>query len=80
MYPTVIVGAIGITSILNTFSHLRTPLYLSLIRIFYGLGLGIVIGILGLFLVQVIINFIKKLKMKNTLIEKLKKISIYQLK
>lgn len=80
MYPTFIVGAIGITSVLNTFSHLRTPLYLSLLRILYGLGLGVAIGILGLFLIQAIINLIKSLKMKSTLIEKIKRVSLYQLK
>lgn len=80
MYPSVIVGAIGIISVANTFSHLRTPLYLSLLRTFYGLGLGIVISILGLLLVQVIINLVKKLKTKNTRIEKLKRASICSLK
>ncbi|WP_312650224.1 DUF5693 family protein [Aminipila sp.] len=80
MYPTIIVGAIGIISVLNTFSHLRTPLYLSLLRSFYGLGLGVVIGILGLFVIQSMINLIKKYKMKNTLIETLNKVSIYKLK
>jgi hypothetical protein len=36
---------IGQTSIVNTFSHLRTPMYLSLIRTVYALGFGIVLGI-----------------------------------
>ncbi|MFT9497299.1 DUF5693 family protein [Anaerosolibacter sp.] len=38
-------GIIGQTSIVNTFSHLRTPMYLSLIRTVYALGFGIVLGI-----------------------------------
>lgn len=37
-------GAIGTSDVINTFSHLRTPVYLSLARTFIGLGFGIVLG------------------------------------
>lgn len=34
LLPTLLVVSIGLTSIANTFSHLRTPLYLSIVRTF----------------------------------------------
>ena len=37
-------GTIGMTSICNTFMHIRTPLYLGFIRTGYSLILGIVVG------------------------------------
>ena len=37
-------AAIGLTSVVNTFQHIRTPLGLSLLRTGYGLLLGAVIG------------------------------------
>lgn len=37
-------GTIGLTSVCNTFMHIRTPLYLGFIRTAYSLILGIVLG------------------------------------
>ena len=37
-------GTIGLTSVCNTFMHIRTPLYLGFVRTAYSLVLGIVIG------------------------------------
>ncbi|OCT13132.1 hypothetical protein A8709_20510 [Paenibacillus pectinilyticus] len=39
------IGVIGQLSLVDTFAHLHTPLHISLIRIFYGLILGAIIGI-----------------------------------
>lgn len=39
-------GTIGLTSVCNTFMHIRTPLYLGFIRTAYSLLLGIVLGAL----------------------------------
>ncbi len=39
------VGSIGQTSVVNTLCHLHIPIVLSLARIFIGLGLGCIIGI-----------------------------------
>ena len=39
-------GTIGLTSICNTFMHIRTPLYLGFVRTGYAVVLGIVIGII----------------------------------
>ena len=49
-----LVTVIGQTSIVNTFSHLRTPVYLSIIRTAYSLGLGIVLGIVYVIISAVI--------------------------
>lgn len=38
-------GTIGLTSICNTFMHIRTPLYLGFVRTGYAVLLGIIIGI-----------------------------------
>lgn len=56
LYPTAMVGVIGITSIVNTFCHLRTPLYLSLFRISYGVGLGLAVGVVGLFVLHGVVQ------------------------
>lgn len=43
-------GVIGYLSIVNTFTHLHIPLYISLLRTFYSLALGLVIGLIFFFL------------------------------
>jgi len=40
-----IAGVIGITSVINTFQHIRTPLYLGFARTGYSLLIGIIVGI-----------------------------------
>lgn len=45
--------ALGQTSVVNTFSHLRTPMYLSAMRLVYGVLLGIVFGVIYLLLMKV---------------------------
>jgi len=42
----ILIGSIGLTSVVNTFCHLHSPLYLGLWRTFNGLWLGCLIGIL----------------------------------
>ena len=37
-------GAMGTSSVINTFSHIRTPIYLSFARTVIALGFGIIIG------------------------------------
>ena len=46
------IGSIGITSILNTFSHAHTPLLVSLIRTIWGLVIGSLIGIIVFLLLK----------------------------
>ena len=40
-----LVSAIGLTSVCNTFMHIRTPLYLGFVRTGYSLVLGMVLGV-----------------------------------
>ncbi len=54
-------AVMGQASIANTFSHLRTPIYLSVMRIVYSLGLGIVLGAIYIAIIEVIFKIIFKL-------------------
>lgn len=46
-------GAIlGLTSIINTFSHLRTPIYISTVRTLYSLILGIIFGLIFIAIIE----------------------------
>ncbi|WP_424766633.1 DUF5693 family protein [Paenibacillus sp. sgz302251] len=40
----VIIGSIGQLTMVDTFAHIHTPLYISVIRVLLGLGTGIIIG------------------------------------
>jgi hypothetical protein len=40
------------TSIINTFSHLRTPIYLSIIRSIFSIGFGIILGIVAILIFE----------------------------
>lgn len=48
----VILASIGQINILNTFSHIHTPFFVSLFRTFHGIWLGLVLGIVLLFAVR----------------------------
>jgi len=48
-----LVAVIGQTSIANTFSHLRTPVYLSAVRTVYSLGLGIALGAIYIIIIEI---------------------------
>ncbi|HLS89371.1 MAG TPA: DUF5693 family protein [Sphingobacteriaceae bacterium] len=48
-----VAGAVGQSSLINTFSHLRTPLAISLWRTGHGLWLGILLGLLGVLALEV---------------------------
>ncbi len=56
-----IVGIVGLSSITNTFSHIRTPIYISIYRTFYGLSLGSIIGLIYILIFKVLMYFINKL-------------------
>lgn len=55
--PLVLVGCIGQISMVNTFSHIHTPIMATLQRTFYGLMLG---GIIGIVISAVFIYFSRK--------------------
>ncbi len=68
IFATGLVAVMGQTSIINTFSHFRTPVYLSVVRTVYSLGLGIIMGIIYVVLFEVVIkllsHMIKKLNIQ----------------
>jgi len=45
-------GLIGVTSVINTFEHIRTPLYLGLVRTGYSLLFGIIVGIIAILIFE----------------------------
>ena len=45
-------GVIGMTCVVNTFMHIRTPLYLGFIRTGYSLFFGIMTGLVGILLFE----------------------------
>lgn len=47
-----IVGMIAQVSLVNTFAHIHTPLYLGVLRSLYGLIIGVVLGVLLIILVN----------------------------
>lgn len=49
-----VAGAVGQTSLINSFSHLRTPVGISLARTAHGLWLGIALGLLGILALEVL--------------------------
>jgi hypothetical protein len=57
-----LLSAIGTSSVINTFSHLRTPIYLSMARTLTGLGFGIVIGCVLIFLFNFMCGAFLKIK------------------
>lgn len=55
-------SVIGMTSVVNTFMHIRTPLYLGFARTGYSLLFGIAIGIIGILIFELGHMLYKKLE------------------
>jgi len=47
---------VGIGDIIDTFSHLHTPLTISILRVFNGLVLGAVVGIVAIAIYRAILR------------------------
>jgi hypothetical protein len=47
-------GVVGVTSVINTFMHIRTPLYLGFARTGYSLVFGWVLGVLGILVFELL--------------------------
>ncbi|MFW5999543.1 MAG: DUF5693 family protein [Halanaerobiaceae bacterium] len=45
-YPLLLLAGVGQITVLNTFSHLHTPLIVSIIRFIHGYWLGLVVGLI----------------------------------
>ncbi len=60
-----IAGAIGQVSIINTFSHIHTPILISVLRTFNGIWTGLLLGIAVLGLILLVKKYHNKLKIKG---------------
>ncbi|MDR2295504.1 MAG: DUF5693 family protein [Clostridiales Family XIII bacterium] len=47
-------GVVGVTSVINTFMHIRTPLYLGFARTGYSLVFGWILGIVGILIFELL--------------------------
>ncbi|OBZ09962.1 DUF5693 family protein [Bacillus sp. FJAT-26390] len=56
----IIIGSIGQLSMVDTFAHLHTPLYISIIRVLLGLGVGAIIGCILIVAWQIVEGAIRK--------------------
>jgi hypothetical protein len=59
-----LVGVIGLTSVCNTFMHIRTPLYLGFVRTGLSLVFGIVVGIVYMVLFELCLRLYRLLEKK----------------
>ncbi len=60
LYPAGLLSVIGFASIANTFSHLRTPIYLSVARTAYSISFGLVIGIAFAILATILVKLMNR--------------------
>ncbi len=57
-----LVIAIGQSNILNTFSHIRTPIYISYLRVSYELAISVFTGAIFVLLADALIRMLEKVK------------------
>jgi hypothetical protein len=43
-YPLLMLASVGVITAVNTFSHLHTPLLISILRTFHSYWLGLILG------------------------------------
>ncbi len=60
IYPAALGGMIGLTSVANTFSHLRTPIYLSVVRTGYSIAFGAALGVIAFSVLWMIVSVLQK--------------------
>lgn len=58
--PFLVLGTIGQISLVNTYAHLHTPIMISILRSVYGIGIGIVIGIILIYVIKFACKVIKQ--------------------
>ncbi|MEG2637945.1 MAG: DUF5693 family protein [Clostridiales bacterium] len=56
LVPLWLLGAIGQVSMLNTFCHFHTPLFISLFRTFNGIWIGLLLGCIAIFIIRVVMK------------------------
>ena len=60
--PLLVLGTIGQVTVINTFSHIHTPVMVSVLRVFYGIVLGTILGIVLIYIFRFITNLWSKLR------------------
>jgi hypothetical protein len=65
MVPVLAIGIIGQISIINTYSHIHTPVMISLLRTAHGLWLGILIGVIAILILEWIIRRTRAFRNKH---------------
>lgn len=55
-FPLLILASIGQINILNTFSHIHTPIIVSIIRSIHGIWLGLIIGVVIVLIVRYLLS------------------------
>jgi hypothetical protein len=55
-------GVVGVTSVINTFMHLRSPLYLGFARTGYSFVFGLIIGLVGILLFELCHRLYRRLE------------------
>lgn len=58
LFPAGLIAVIGFSSIANTFSHLRTPIYLSVARTAYSIGLSVITGAIAVVIASLLVKLI----------------------
>jgi|GEM_PF-539754 len=66
-FPLLVGGLLGVTSFINTFQHLHTPLAISISRTLLGMGMGLVIGGVIAIIIELLARWV--LPMPNAPIE-----------
>jgi hypothetical protein len=64
-----LIGAVALTSIVNTFCHLHTPIAVSLVRTLFGTLLGFITGSLAYFAYQLYLSVTMAAKNKTSVVE-----------
>lgn len=57
------VAVVGQLSIVNTFTHIHTPTIISLTRSIYGISIGLLLGLIAIFILNGLISYYKKFKL-----------------
>lgn len=55
----ILFGAIGQADIMDTFAHVHTPVFISLVRTVTGILLGLIIGLTAVCIIKIIDNYLK---------------------
>ncbi|MGM0445281.1 MAG: DUF5693 family protein [Bacillota bacterium] len=62
LYFLSLLAVIAQLNILNSFAHIHTPLFISSLRTFHGLWLGLLIGLIGVYIIRLLIKYIENQK------------------